>query len=148
MRDQWSTQVLCAEHERLLKESQVALTNWIKGRAEIHKSGHQGKGTHNELRALQATYSKAWALLQYHAQDCEVCQVISIIERVRSEAEADESATPACPKHETYMIQGIVDTKTDDSGKNTGLQMPQSGMLDSLRYRECVGKPLCPGTER
>jgi hypothetical protein len=89
MRNQSSTQVLCAEHQRLLKESQVALANWSKGRAEIHRSGRRGRDTDNELRALQTTYAKAWALLQYHAQDCEVCQVISIIDRVRSEADAD-----------------------------------------------------------
>jgi hypothetical protein len=89
MRNQSSTQLLCAEHKRLLKESQAALTNWNKGRAEIHESGRRGKDADNELRALQATYAKAWALLQCHTQDCEVCQVLSIIERVRSEAEAD-----------------------------------------------------------
>jgi hypothetical protein len=89
MSNQSSTQVLCAEHRRLLKESHAALAKWNKGRAEIHKSGRRGRDTDNELRALQATYAKAWALLQYHAQDCDVCQVISIIERVRSEAEMD-----------------------------------------------------------
>ena len=29
-------QVLCPEYQRLLKESQTALTNWNSGRAEIH----------------------------------------------------------------------------------------------------------------
>jgi hypothetical protein len=89
MMNQSSTQVLCAEHQRLLKESQAALAKWNKGRAELHKSGRPGRDTDNELRALQATYARAWALLQYHAQDCEVCQVLSIIERVRSEADVD-----------------------------------------------------------
>ncbi len=89
MRNQSSAQAVCAEHQRLLEESQRALTDWNKGRAEIHKSGRRGTDTDNELRTLQATYAKAWALLQYHEQDCEVCQVISINERVRSEADAD-----------------------------------------------------------
>ena len=88
MSNQSSTQVLCAEHRRLLKESHAALAKWNKGRAEIHKSGRRGRdadrtpGTPSDLR-------EAWALLQYHAQDREVRQVISIIERVRSEAEMD-----------------------------------------------------------
>jgi hypothetical protein len=89
MRNPSSTQVLCAERQRLLEESQVALTNWNEGRAQIHTSGRREIDTDNELRALQTTYAKAWAFLQYHAQDCEECQIISIIERVRSEAEAD-----------------------------------------------------------
>jgi hypothetical protein len=63
MRNQSSTQVLCAERQRLLKESQVALTKWNKGRAEIHKSGRRVRDADNELWALQATYAKAWALL-------------------------------------------------------------------------------------
>jgi hypothetical protein len=88
MRNQLSSQELCAEHQRLLTESQVALTNWNKGRAEIHKSGRRGRDTDNELLALQAAYAKAWALLQYHEHDCDVCQIISIVERVCSEGDA------------------------------------------------------------
>ena len=74
---------------RLVKESQAALTNCNKGRAEIHKTGRRGSDAENELRALQATYAKAWVLPQYHLQDCEVCQVLLISERVRSEVKAD-----------------------------------------------------------
>jgi hypothetical protein len=73
MRNRSSVQVVCAEYDGLLKKSQVALTNWNKGRAEI--SGRRGRDVYNELRTLQANFLKAWALLQYHKRDSDVCQV-------------------------------------------------------------------------
>jgi hypothetical protein len=87
-------QVLCTEYHRLLKESQIALTNWNKGRAEIHHSGRRGRDTDNELRMLQANFAKAWTLLQYHEQDCEVCQVFSIVEGVHSRTDAGRLHQP------------------------------------------------------
>jgi hypothetical protein len=77
MRSQSSVQVVCAEYDGLLKDSQVALTNWNKGRTEINNSGRRGREADNELRALQANFARAWALLQCHENDCEVCQSIS-----------------------------------------------------------------------
>lgn len=71
---------VCKEYERLLKESQVAVTNWNKGRAEILKSCRRGNEADNVLRKLQAKYAKSWALLQYHGHDCELCQLVSNIE--------------------------------------------------------------------
>jgi hypothetical protein len=79
MRTKSGVQVLCEEYQRLLKECQIALTEWNKGRAEIHNSGRRGRDTDNELRTLQANFAKAWAVLQYHEQDCEICQRVSII---------------------------------------------------------------------
>lgn len=84
MKIQSSIQVVCAEYERLLKNSQVALTNWNKGRTEIHNSGRRGRDVDNELRALQGNFARAWALVQYHENDCEVCQRTSYKKAVQS----------------------------------------------------------------
>src|SRR6202035_4211222 len=70
----------CLEYQRLLKESQIALTNWNSGRAEIHNSGRRGRDTDNKLRTLQGNFARAWAVLQWHDQRCEICQPVSIIE--------------------------------------------------------------------
>jgi len=75
MRNQSSVQVVCAEYQGLLNESQVAFSNWAYERVEI--SGRRGRDVYNELRTLQGDFLKAWALLQNHKCDCEVCQVIS-----------------------------------------------------------------------
>jgi hypothetical protein len=63
MRTELGIYVLCEEYQRVLKECQIALTQWNKGRAEIHNSGRRGRGTDNELRTLQANFAKAWAVL-------------------------------------------------------------------------------------
>jgi len=75
MGNQPSVQVVCAAYEGLLNESQVALTSWAYECAEI--SGHRGGDVYDELRTLQRDFLKAWALLQNHKRDCEVCQIIS-----------------------------------------------------------------------
>jgi hypothetical protein len=87
MRNQLSVQVVCAEYEGLLKESEVALTSWANERAEI--SSHRGRGLYNELRTLQGDFLRAWALLQDHKRDCEVCQVVSMFERVHAGTDED-----------------------------------------------------------
>jgi hypothetical protein len=89
MRTQSPVQVWCDEYERLLKDSQIALTNWNRGRAEINNSGRRGRDADNDLRTLQANFAKALALLQYHENDCEVCQAISALHGVPSSPAAD-----------------------------------------------------------
>ena len=74
-----SIQVLCAEYQRLLKNSQVALADWNKGRTEIHNTGRREKASDNLLRTLQANFAKAWALLECHEQACHVCQIKSMV---------------------------------------------------------------------
>ena len=66
MRAESAVQVWCDQYERLLKESQVALTHWNRGRAEIRDSGRRGRDVDCELRTLQSNFARAWALLQYH----------------------------------------------------------------------------------
>jgi hypothetical protein len=51
MRNQSSVQVVCAEYQWLLAESQLALTSLANERAEI--SGRRGRDIYNELRTLQ-----------------------------------------------------------------------------------------------
>jgi hypothetical protein len=74
-----SIQVLCAEYQRLLKNSQVALADWNKGRTEIHNTGRREKAADNLLRALQAKFAKAWASLECHEQACQVCHIKSMV---------------------------------------------------------------------
>jgi hypothetical protein len=92
MGNQSSVQVVCAEYEGLLNESQVALTSWAYERAEI--SGHRGRDVNDKLRTLQRDFLKAWALLQNHKRDCEVCQVISAIEHVHAGTRAAALRAP------------------------------------------------------
>jgi hypothetical protein len=74
-----SIQVLCAEYQRLLKNSQVALSNWNKGRTEIRNTGRREKAAGNLLRTLQANFAKAWASLECHEQACHMCQIKSMV---------------------------------------------------------------------
>jgi hypothetical protein len=74
-----SIQVHCAEYQRLLKDSQVALADWNKGRTEIHNTGRRERAADNLLRALQAKFAKAWASLECHEQSCQVCQIKSMV---------------------------------------------------------------------
>ncbi len=83
MGNQSLVQVVCAEYEGLFNESQVALNSWAYERAEI--SGHRERGVNDKLRTLQRDFLKAWALLQNHKRDCEVCQIISTTEHVPAE---------------------------------------------------------------
>ena len=89
-----SVQVFCPDYQRLLKESQIALTIWNNGRAAIHSAGHRGRDADNTLRTLQGNFARAWAALQKHDQYCEVCQRVSIIE---GRAFPGRSLAPAFP---------------------------------------------------
>jgi hypothetical protein len=74
-----SIQVLCAEYQRLLRNSRVALSNWNKARTEIHNTGRREKAADNLLRTFQANFAKAWASLECHEQACHVCQIKSLV---------------------------------------------------------------------
>jgi hypothetical protein len=75
-----SVQVFCPDYQRLLKESQISLTTWNNGRADIHNAGRRGRDADNTLRILQGNFARAWAALQRHDQYCEVCQRVSMVE--------------------------------------------------------------------
>jgi hypothetical protein len=89
MRMESAVQVWCDEYERLLKDCQITLTSWNSGRANVHNSGRRGRDVDNELRTLQANFAKAWALLQYHENGCEVCQAISALQGGQSSPAAN-----------------------------------------------------------
>jgi hypothetical protein len=89
MRMESAVQVWCEEYERLLKDCQITLTSWNSGRANVHNSGRRGRDVDNELRTLQANFAKAWALLQYHENGCEVCQEISALQGGQSSPAAN-----------------------------------------------------------
>jgi hypothetical protein len=74
MRVESAVQVWCDEYERLLKDCQITLMSWNSRRAIVHNSARRGRDADNELRTLQANFAKAWALLQYHENGCDVCQ--------------------------------------------------------------------------
>jgi hypothetical protein len=74
---------ICTEYEKLLKGSQAALTNWSKGRTEIHRPGHRGNYVPRKLQ----DYAKSWSLLQDHCHDCEVCRLVSEITSLHSEGD-------------------------------------------------------------
>jgi|ERR1700730_3509674 hypothetical protein len=80
MRNESEPQLVCAEYHALLKNSQVALTNWNNGMVEIHNSGRRSRGVDIDLRNLQANFAKAWALFQHHEKACEVCHIASEME--------------------------------------------------------------------
>jgi hypothetical protein len=86
-----SIQVLCAEYQRLLKDSQAALADWNKGRTEIHNAGRRERAADNLLRTLQANFAKAWASLECHEQACHVCQIKSLVH--------SRVAAPTVPLH-------------------------------------------------
>ena len=69
----------CEEYEELLKKSHMALNEWKNGRAEIRRSGRQGRSADNELRMLQANFAKAYAALQTHSRDCSYCQMPALV---------------------------------------------------------------------
>jgi hypothetical protein len=71
---------ICNEYEKLLKGSQVALTNWSDGRTEINRPGHRGNYVPRKLQE----YAKSWTLLQDHCHECEVCRLVSEIKGLHS----------------------------------------------------------------
>ena len=69
----------CDEYEMLLVKSSAALSAWKNGRSEIRRSGRKGRSTDNDLRNLQANFAKAYAALQTHARDCDLCQLPALV---------------------------------------------------------------------
>jgi hypothetical protein len=81
---------ICTEYEKLLKGSQAALTNWSKGRAEIHPPDYRGNYVPRKLQH----YAKSWTLLQDHGHECEVCRLVSEIKGLHSEGDLVPASWP------------------------------------------------------
>ena len=65
----------CSEYESLLDHSRLALEEWTNGRTEIGRSGRKSRTTDDRLRILQANFARAYARLQAHARNCDLCQM-------------------------------------------------------------------------
>ena len=96
MRNAQEPQLVCAEYDALLKNSQVALTNWNNGMVELHTSVRRRRGANNELRNLQANFAKAWALFQHHENDCEVCRIASNMDMEKSDSGLARAGSASC----------------------------------------------------
>jgi hypothetical protein len=57
-----------------------ALEIWNERRAEVCQSRLSGKEAGDELLRLQAKYAQAYTVLQRHAHNCSVCQLVSRVE--------------------------------------------------------------------
>lgn len=68
---------VCAQHERLLKESHQAITEFNEHLAGVLTFDAGGKKWDDELRKRQAKYAKAYCNLQNHARDCGLCKFVS-----------------------------------------------------------------------
>jgi hypothetical protein len=71
---------LCGEYQRLLEECQCNLEIWNQRRAEISDSRVIKTADGDELLRLQANFARAYALLQHHSVECELCELIAQLE--------------------------------------------------------------------
>jgi hypothetical protein len=70
---------VCFEDERLLIACQEALEKWRSRRENIATSRPSNKALANDLLRLQADYAKAYARLEKHEDNCEICCFVSKI---------------------------------------------------------------------
>jgi hypothetical protein len=80
---------VCSEYQKLLEESQRALEIWNEHRAVALNSRVIKKEAGDELQSLQAKFAKAHTVLQNHAHNCSLCQLVARIEGRDSENSSD-----------------------------------------------------------
>lgn len=68
---------VCTEHERLRAECERALETWNERRAAFSRSSPIRREAGDELLRLQVKYARAHTVLQRHAHNCSVCQLVS-----------------------------------------------------------------------
>ena len=88
---------VCIEYQRLLADCQRALEIWDEQRAEVCQSRLRGKEAGDELLRLQAKYARAYTVLQRHANNCLLCQLVS-----RIEGQVSENSSEALSSNEMY----------------------------------------------
>jgi hypothetical protein len=71
---------LCGEYQRLLEGCQCTLEIWNERRAEVSISRRIKKEEGDELLRLQANFARAYAMLQHHSKECELCELVSQLE--------------------------------------------------------------------
>jgi len=70
---------------------------WDEHRAEVCQSRLRGKEAGDELLRLQAKYARAYTVLQRHANNCLLCQLVS-----RIEGQVSENSSDALSSNEMY----------------------------------------------
>jgi hypothetical protein len=76
-KQQFVKTAICSKYQTLLYECERALSIWSEQRAEICQSRLVGKEAGDELLRLQAKYARAYTVLQNHAHNCSLCQLVS-----------------------------------------------------------------------
>ena len=76
---------LCGEYQRLLEECRCALEVWNERRSEISHSRLIKMEEGDELLRLQANFARAYAVLEHHSHECELCELVSQVEGGDSE---------------------------------------------------------------
>jgi hypothetical protein len=76
---------VCSEYQKLLEESRSALEIWNQHREVALNSCVIKKEAGDELQSLQAKFAKAYTVLQNHAHNCALCQLVARIEGRDSE---------------------------------------------------------------
>ena len=90
MRTQLSIETaVCTDHERLFAECERALETWNEHRAEFCRSRPVRKEAGDELLRLQVKYARSYTVLQLHAHNCQLCQLLSRIAGLHSENTSD-----------------------------------------------------------
>ncbi len=77
----------CNDYDALLHECENAQRIWSEWRDEMNSLGaHRlNKQVSDELLRLQARFAKAYARLEKHTHECELCQFVARLSEERSE---------------------------------------------------------------
>lgn len=86
----------CNEYDELLHECENAQRIWAEWREEMNSIGtHRlNKEVSDELLRLQARFAKAYARLEKHNHECELCQLAAKL----SEERGEFSCIPVSPE--------------------------------------------------
>ena len=71
---------ICNKYQKLLEQCERTLAIWNERRGKISESRLVYKEAGDELLRLQAKYAGAYTLLQNHARNCSLCQLVARIE--------------------------------------------------------------------
>jgi hypothetical protein len=79
---------LCNQYDALLHECENAQRTWSEWREEMNSisfAHRMNKDVSDELLRLQAKFAKAYARLEKHNRECELCQFAARIAEERGE---------------------------------------------------------------
>jgi predicted secreted protein len=78
----------CNEYDSLLHQCETAQRNWSEWREEMNSFSSKDrldKEVSDELLRLQAKFAKAYARLERHNRECEICQFAARMAEERGE---------------------------------------------------------------